>query len=114
MIKIYGILGMVWLVTLGLFSYIGYNKGYATGELTAQNKCNTELNELKNAINKNNNKEIATAEKQKDAYRIALNIRNDNFKEIETSLRLKVKEIERIKNETANICVNADIPDKFK
>lgn len=53
-------------------------------------------------------------EKQKDSYRIGLNIRNEQYGQINHRLRLRESELRKLQNETKNDCANSRIPDDFK
>jgi hypothetical protein len=114
MIKLYIIIALSWVITVGGFSYLGYTKGYDTGHLKGMTVCYGQLQQLKNTLNEINMKEVQREQQQKHAFRVALNVRNEQVRVIEETLDSKVAEIQRLKNETSNDCVNAAIPDEFK
>lgn len=105
-----GLLVFVFIVSLYLYG----EKQYKNGVNEERAKCQLGINSLQSAIQSANSKSIKLTESQKDSYRIALDIRNKTVKQIESELKEKLKQIEVLKNESGNTCVNANIPNEFK
>lgn len=103
---------IVFVIIGGVYTYGNhkYNDGY--------NRANQEFQSTIISYHKanidSNNKVMKAIRDQKEAYRVALNVRNDQYKTINNLLSEEVRKNEKLKRESTNKCVNAVIPDDFK
>lgn len=97
-----------------LMGYLYGESRYTHGRDSAIANCQMGINSLQSAIAKNNSKSVKMSESQKQSYKIALDIRNESLSNIESRLKAKLKQIEVLKRETKDSCVNALIPPGFK
>jgi hypothetical protein len=102
------------MVSALVFSVASYYHGRSVGVNQANVECLTEKNSLIQALNESNRKNTELANKQRDSYRVALDMRNAKVYELETNLTQAEMELRRLINESQDACVNAVIPNDFK
>lgn len=106
-------IGLILFVVIGS-AYLYGEKRYKHGHDSATAQCQSGINSLQKAINDSNSKAVKLTESQRESYRMALEVRNKDNEIIKSKLESKIAEIEELKNETSNTCVNAPIHDRFK
>ena len=112
-----GFIKLTLLVTIASSIATGfafYLHGYKVGNNQASAECLAEKTSLIGALNEANRKNIEMANKQRDGYRVALDMRNTKVAELEAGLTEAESRIRRMMNESEDACVNAAIPDGFK
>ena len=112
-----GFIKLTLLVTIASSIATGfafYLHGYKVGNNQASAECLAEKNSLIGALNQANLKNIELANKQRDSYRVALDLRNSKVKELEYNLSNTETELRRLISESEDICVNTLIPSGFK
>jgi hypothetical protein len=95
-------------------SFWFYYRGKNIGSMEANMACTLALGSQQKALQEANEKVRVMVAQQRDSYRVALNIRNDEYERINQELTTKEKEIEVLINESTDACVTATIPDDFK
>lgn len=106
-------IGLLLFVIIGA-AYLYGEKRYKNGHDSATAQCQSGINSLQKALSDSNAKAVKLSEKQKQSLSIALEMQRKSIAGIKKDLDSKVLEIERLKNESDNNCVNARIPDSFK
>lgn len=116
-------IGGVLVFVVGVWYYgtkqheAGYNKAkseYSDILIEQRNSCDLRVASLSNAISEMNRKEQLMIESQKESYRKALDIRNDQYEVLSSNLSGTQKRLRELINEASEACVNTDIPDRFK
>lgn len=95
-------------------SFWFYYRGKDIGTMEANMACKLALGSQQRALQEANEKVRVLVQNQRDSYRVALNIRNNEYERINQELTIKEKEIEELINESTDACVTATIPDSFK
>ena len=102
------------MVSALVFSVASYYHGRSVGINQASVECLGEKGSLIQALNEATRKNVELVNKQRDGYRVALDMRNARVQELEAGLTEAETEIRRMMNESEDACVNAPIPDDFK
>jgi hypothetical protein len=102
------------MVSALVFSVASYYHGRSVGINQASVECLGEKGSLIQALNEATRKNVELVNKQRDSYRVALDMRNARVQELEAGLTEAETEIRRMMNESEDACVNAPIPDDFK
>jgi hypothetical protein len=102
------------MVSASVFSLASYYHGRSVGINQASVECLGEKGSLIQALNEATRKNVELVNKQRDSYRVALDMRNARVQELEAGLTEAETEIRRMMNESEDACVNAPIPDDFK
>jgi hypothetical protein len=102
------------LISSIVSSFWFYHRGKDVGSMEANMACTLALGSQQKALQEANEKVRVMVAQQRDSYRVALNIRNDEYERINQELTTKEKEIEVLINESNDACVTATIPDSFK
>lgn len=102
------------MVSALVFSVASYYHGRSVGLNQASVECLGEKNSLMQALNEANRRNTELANKQRDSYRIALDMRNNKVDQLEANLNQAEAELRRLIIESQDVCVNAIIPDGFK
>ena len=106
----YGILAGLLLAAVFYYGEVRYNHGVNAERV----KCQDGMQALKSAIESTNRKAVTLAERQKESYRIGLDVRNQQYESINHRLKIRERELRNLRNETGNLCANSPIPDGFK
>ena len=104
------ILASASVFTASVAAYIAFD--YGTSRERA--KCLQGLHALQTTVNKLNTEAIKLSERQKQSYRLALEVRDTDYRRIDKELSINLKTIEELKRESEDTCVNRRIPDGFK
>lgn len=91
-----------------------YYRGKNVGSMEANMACTLALGSQQRALQKANEKVRVLVQNQRDSYRVALNIRNDEYERISQALTARQQDIEALINESTDACVTSTIPDDFK
>jgi hypothetical protein len=102
------------MVSALVFSVASYYHGRSVGINQASVECLGEKDNLIQALNEATRKNVELVNRQRDSYRIALDMRNAKVQELEVGLTEAEAEIRRMINESEDACVSAPIPDGFK
>jgi len=105
----YGIAVIIFIAGL-LFSVYQYGEmRYDSGKNKATVDAQKGIDSLQHAINELNRKDAIKRQEQLEASKKALQERNKQVTKISTELYQRKKEIERLKNESKDDCVNRAI-----
>jgi hypothetical protein len=102
------------LVSSIVSSFWFYHRGKNIGSMEANMACTLALGSQQRALQEANEKVRVLVQNQRDSYRVALNIRNDEYERINQALTARQQDIEVLINESTDACVTATIPDDFK
>ncbi|MDY0136352.1 MAG: hypothetical protein RBS36_04195 [Thiomicrospira sp.] len=97
-----------------LAGLLSWATAYDYGKSKQKAECMQGLHSLQTAINKLNTEAVELAEKQKNSYRIALELRDNDYRRIDGELNTTLDQIEALKHASQDDCVNSRIPDDFK
>lgn len=84
----------------------GYNKATIEGGV--------QLQRLKNVIGEMNKEASRQKQLQLDAYRIALDVRNRQYADIDAELKARLQELKEIEDEKAKDWFNTPVPSVYR
>lgn len=115
--KLYLVVGVVGIAAvIAVIAYIEHLKGvsYESGYNQASVECHANMNRLKSSIERINQEALALKQRQMESYRMALDLRNKAYSEIDEELKQKLRELEEVQDEAAKDWYNTPIPDVYR